>query len=370
MSTIYFHIPFCKQACTYCDFHFSTRLNKKTELLDAMKRELLSRKDYLRDRNIESIYFGGGTPSLLNSSEIMGFIEWVEKNFELSPGVEITLEANPDDLDLPKLKDLRTTSVNRFSIGIQSFFEEDLKFMHRAHNPEQAESSVKRAQDLGFENITVDLIYGFPLLTNEKWKRNIQKVLDLNVPHVSCYSMTVEPRTALSKLIQKGRTQPMNEGQSAGQFLYLMDTMEKSGFIQYEISNFGKEGKFSRHNTAYWKGVHYLGIGPSAHSYDGDSRQWNVSDNDEYTEKVVSGKAYSEKEILTAENKFNEYIMTGLRTMWGIEGSKIKDQGSEKVWEQLNSLLKKGLLQQKGNTVTLTKEGKLLADKIAADLFI
>lgn len=327
-----------------------------------MKAELHERKDYLQDKKISSIYFGGGTPSLLTSQEIMGLIEHAYRLFDVIGDAEITLEANPDDLSQAKIKELKSTAVNRFSIGVQSFFSEDLQYMHRAHNPEQAESSVKRAQDAGFVNITLDLIYGFPLLTDEKWRSNLIKATGLGVPHLSCYGMTVEPGTAMDKLVRKGRKPPMNEEQSARQFEYLMNFMEKSGFIQYEISNFGKEGFFSKHNSAYWEDVHYLGIGPSAHSYDGNSRRWNVSDNKKY---ILSRGREHEVEALNEKDKHNEYVMTGLRTMYGVEESKIKNQR-----EIIENHLKTGMVIRQGNKLILSRKGKLIADRIASDLFL
>lgn len=279
MAGIYFHIPFCKQACHYCDFHFSTSLRYKDELLAAMLQELVLRKPYLEEQTIESIYFGGGTPSLLNETELSRLIDAIETNYSISRNVEITLEANPDDLYAAKVTDFRKTNINRFSIGIQSFFEEDLKWMNRAHNASEAESAIKRVQDAGFENITADLIYGFPLLSDEKWAANIEKMTSMDVPHISAYSMTVEPQTALGSFIKTGKQKPMNEGQSADQFVLLMEQLEGKNYEQYEISNFARGEAYSKHNSNYWRGVSYLGIGPSAHSFNQESRQWNISNN-------------------------------------------------------------------------------------------
>ena len=255
--------------------------------MGALLHEIKLQKTYLAGETIETIYFGGGTPSLLNGEEINGIIDAITQTHTVAAGAEITLEANPDDLDHNKIKALRQTPINRFSIGIQSFFDDDLIWMNRAHRSTEAESSVKRAQDTGFENITVDLIYGYPLLTDQKWKTNMEKVFGLDVPHVSAYSMTVEPRTALASFIKNKKQAPMNEEQSAEQFMQLMDTMAPHGFEQYEISNFCKPGHYSRHNTNYWKGVKYLGIGPSAHSFNGETRQWNIANNAaKYTRKL------------------------------------------------------------------------------------
>ncbi|MCC7301730.1 MAG: radical SAM family heme chaperone HemW [Bacteroidia bacterium] len=362
MSTIYFHIPFCKQACQYCDFHFSTQLRQKEEMLRVMRRELLNRKQYLSEKKISSVYFGGGTPSLLHAGEIMELLDLVQKEFTLDTDAEITLEANPDDLSGTKITELKQTSINRLSIGIQSFFDEDLKYMHRSHNVSQAEASVKRAQDAGFENLTLDLIYGFPLLSDEKWRKNMQKTAELGVPHLSCYSMTVEPGTAMDKLVRKGRKPPMNEEQSARQFEQLMDFADTAGFIHYEISNFGKEGYFSAHNTAYWSGVHYLGIGPSAHSFDGNSRRWNIADNMKYIHS--EGQEYGE-EMLTEKDQRNEYILTRLRTRDGVDESAVGH-----LPEKVENLIVTGRMVRKGNRLTLTRRGLLIADRIASDFFV
>ena len=299
MAGIYLHIPFCKRACHYCDFHFSTSLTYKDDLLQAMAAEIRLQKDYLAGETIETIYFGGGTPSLLGVDEINNLLDTITRLHTVSSGAEITLEANPDDLDRTKLEALRQTPVNCFSIGIQSFYDDDLEWMNRVHRAGEAEASVKRAQDAGFENITVDLIYGFPLLTDAKWKTNIEKVFELDVPHVSAYSMTVEPQTALAAFISKKKQPPMNEQQSAEQFLYLMDAMRQQGFEQYEIANFCKPGHYSMHNSNYWKGVKYLGIGPSAHSFNGNTRRWNIANNSLYIQALHNGIIPFEEEILT-----------------------------------------------------------------------
>ena len=319
MASIYFHIPFCKQACHYCDFHFSTSLQYKDEVLQAMLKELSLRKNYLGQQSIESIYFGGGTPSLLNETEISRLIDAVGKYYSINADAEITLEANPDDLNAVKVKDFRKTAINRFSIGIQSFFEEDLKWMNRAHNANEAEGAIKRVQDAGFENITADLIYGYPLLTEDKWNSNIQKMTEMDIPHISAYSMTVEPQTALGQFVKTGKQKPMNEGQSADQFVQLMEELQAKGYEQYEISNFAKAENYSKHNSNYWLGVPYLGIGPSAHSFNLQTRQWNVSNNSKYLAALARKELPSEEELLTPANKINEYIMTSLRTKWGMK---------------------------------------------------
>ena len=373
MAGIYLHIPFCKKACYYCDFHFSTSPQYKTEMIQALRSELIMQKDFLENQKIETIYFGGGTPSLLSAEELHFLISEINNYFEVLPSAEITLEANPDDLNPQKVRELKQTSINRFSIGIQSFFEEDLKWMNRAHNSQEAESSIKRVQDAGFENITLDLIYGFPLLNNEKWLSNISRVLDFNVPHISAYSMTVEPATALSSFINKGKQQPMNESQSVEQFILLMKHLQHAGFEQYEISNFARPGMISKHNSNYWKGIPYLGIGPSAHSYNGENRSWNISNNAKYIRSIENGDIPAETEVLTIANKMNEYIMTSLRTIWGMDLDFITARfGSDyyKLVENNLQVINQDWIKKDQKLVTLTQEGKLYADRIAAELFV
>ncbi len=373
MSGIYLHIPFCKQACHYCNFHFSTSMKGKAELLDSMMKELELQKDYLLDQTVETIYFGGGTPSLLEADEINLLIAQIDRHFNLIAHPEITLEANPDDLNREKIKALKQSPVNRFSIGIQSFFDEDLKWMNRSHVGTEAEDSVKRAQDAGFENITADLIYGFPLLSDEKWRANIQKMIQLQIPHLSCYGMTVEEGTALHHFVKSGKSKQIDDGHGAGQFEILMETLEAAGFLHYEISNFAKPGKESKHNSNYWKGVHYLGVGPSAHSFNGSSRQWNVSNNSKYMEQLGANKVPATIEKLGMEDRFNEYIMTSLRTMWGADINYIeKEFGSDFKQNLLQKsliFLDKNWLSIENDHLLLSKEGKLFADHIAAELF-
>lgn len=374
MAGIYFHIPFCRQACHYCDFHFSTSLKYREDMLAAMKRELSLRAAYLKGAPIETIYFGGGTPSLLTATEIQQLIDTATTCYTVAADAEITLEANPDDLNVHLLNDLGKTPVNRFSIGIQSFFEEDLRWMNRAHGAVDAEKSIKRVQDAGFENITADLIYGYPLLDDRKWRRNIEKMLTFAIPHISAYSMTVEPQTALAALIRKGKQQPMDDQRSAAQFIHLMDALDEAGYQHYEVSNFAKPGWYSRHNSNYWKGVPYLGIGPSAHSFDGDTRQWNVSNNLRYIRALQQGDLPYEMERLTTRDKLNEYIMTSLRTVWGLDLLHVEKTFGAVHRLALETTLQpfavNGELTVTNNTVILTKTGKLMADHIAAELFV
>jgi oxygen-independent coproporphyrinogen-3 oxidase len=374
MAGIYLHIPFCKKACHYCDFHFSTSPQYKEPMLKALRQEILLRKSYLNNQSIETIYFGGGTPSLLSANELQILLGEIVDQFDVNSNAEITIEANPDDLNPQKVKELRQTLINRFSIGIQSFFEEDLRWMNRAHTATEAQSSIKRVQDAGFENITADLIYGYPLLTNPKWEHNIQELIQLNIPHISSYSMTVEPATALSSFIKKGEQKAMDEGQSAAQFLFLMERLKEAGFDHYEISNFAKPGSYSKHNSNYWEGISYLGIGPSAHSFNGESRQWNISNNAKYIDQIEKGKIPAEIEELTLENRINEYIMTSLRTSKGMDLDKIADQfGSDysnEIKNNLDAFTEKNWILIKDQRIILTTDGKLFADHIASELFI
>lgn len=374
MAGIYLHIPFCKKACHYCDFHFSTSPVYKDQMVNALRDEIILRKAYTGSDQIETIYFGGGTPSVLSAAELGMLIHEITEHYDVSASAEITLEANPDDLSPQKVKELRQIPVNRFSIGIQSFFQEDLRWMNRAHSASEAQSSIKRVQDAGFENITADLIYGYPLLSDEKWKFNIRELIELQIPHISSYSMTVEPATALASFINKGKQKPMDENQSAQQFEILMEELQIANFEHYEISNFAKQGWHSRHNSNYWEGINYIGIGPSAHSFNGESRQWNVANNMKYIQALQGNKIPSEIEHLTLENRINEYIMTSLRTSRGMKINVIQGRFGEEYAQELIQGLEPFLENKwtlyQDQTVTLSKEGKLFADHIAAELFV
>lgn len=342
--------------------------------MDSLEKELELQKSYLNGETIETIYFGGGTPSVLKGEEINRLLDKINKLHHVTKDAEITLEANPDDLDAVKIKEIRQTAINRFSIGIQSFFDEDLQWMNRAHNAGEAKSSIMRAQDAGFENITCDLIYGYPFLTNKKWKENIQTLIDLQIPHISSYSMTVEPQTALATFIQKKQQPAMNEEQSAEQFQMLMTELEKNGFLHYEISNFGKEGWLSKHNSNYWFGKKYLGIGPSAHSFNGESRQWNIANNYKYIDTLANGKIPFEQELLSPIQRLNEYVMTSLRTMWGLDLEKVKTNFGEEYSEELlhtaTQFIEKQWVKHDKQTLFLSDTGKLYADHVASELFI
>lgn len=371
MSGIYIHIPFCKQACYYCDFHFSASLRLKKEMLRSLNEELLMRKDEV-EGVVETIYFGGGTPSILEVDEIRSILGVIDQNYNVSEDPEITLEANPDDLTVEKIKELSSTGINRLSIGIQSFFDDDLRFMNRAHTAEEAINSIKESQKY-FNNITIDLIYGVPGMDSEKWKKNLQTAFDLKIPHISAYALTVENRTALAHFIRKGKYPPVEEELAQKHFLILTEEVKKHGFIQYEISNFGKKGFFSRHNTSYWQGKSYLGIGPSAHSFNGTHRSWNISNNSKYIKSINKKVLPSETEKLSMSDQFNEMIMTRLRTIWGVS---LKETevcfGREMVKKLISNskkYIEKGFLRIDENTLKLTEKGKFLSDGIIADLF-
>ncbi|MRT16305.1 radical SAM family heme chaperone HemW [Vitellibacter sp. q18] len=369
---MYLHIPFCKQACHYCDFHFSTSLKKKGELVNALCKELLLRKGELIG-TVETIYFGGGTPSLLSSEELQQIFETIYSNFKVSEKPEITLEANPDDLTAARLKELANSPINRLSIGIQSFFEADLKLMNRAHNVSEALESIKKAKQY-FENISIDLIYGIPGMGFDRWKQNLEIALNLQVPHLSCYALTVESRTALKKFIDSGKVQPVDEEMAKQHYEFLLSETEKAGYHNYEFSNFGKPSYHSRNNTAYWEGKPYLGIGPSAHSFDGKSRSWNVANNTKYIKSLEAGILPSEREFLSKQDRYNEYIMTALRTAKGVSVEKVEaDFGadlSKYLLEQAQPHLKSGLLELANGTLRISRKGKFLGDGIASDLFM
>jgi oxygen-independent coproporphyrinogen III oxidase len=366
LAGIYIHIPFCRQACHYCNFHFTTSLRHKNELLAALIAEIQLRKDYPGYEKIETIYIGGGTPSLLAFEEIKKLLTTINECFEVVENAEISMEANPDDITEQKLIEWERSGISRLSIGVQSFFEEDLQWMNRAHDASQAAGSLQLAVKY-FKNISVDLIYGFPLLTNKKWKENVDKAVSLNIPHLSCYALTVEPKTQLHKLIGQKKMTEINPERQSEQFLDLMKWLGEAGYEHYEISNFAKPGFRSRHNSAYWQGKKYIGIGPSAHSYDLVSRQWNIANNTVYRESIAKGIIPFEREELTVAQKQNEYIMTSLRTIEGIDLSRVGE--NEKFMLTVEKYLASGKMIMDKNLIKLTDEGKLLADGIAADLF-
>ena len=381
MSGIYIHIPFCKQACHYCDFHFSTSLKKKDEMVQALAKEIELRSKSTSNSQlptphnevIETIYFGGGTPSILEISDLKFLIDAVYSNFKVVSTPEITVEANPDDLNYDTIRQLANSPVNRLSIGIQSFFEDDLKLMNRAHNMEEAKKCLEIATQY-FNNISIDLIYGIPNMSNEKWLQNIETALSFNVPHISSYALTVEPKTALHSFIQKGIIPQPDDEVAAAHFQILVDKLSENDFIHYELSNFGIENYFSKNNSSYWLGKKYIGIGPSAHSYDGKNRGWNVSNNALYIKSIQENKLPIEIETLTKTDRYNEYIMTGLRTIWGVSLDRIEEEFGKTYLDYLNQqaakFIEDHLLFVDENILRTTKNGKFLCDGIASDLFL
>jgi oxygen-independent coproporphyrinogen-3 oxidase len=374
MAGIYIHIPFCRSKCHYCNFFSVASVKNKKQILDSLREEIFLQRNFLEGKEIQSIYFGGGTPSVLDPIEINQIEEEINKYYPLSKNAEITLEANPDDLYEKKIREYMKTGINRISIGVQSFHDDDLSWLNRIHSASQALNVIKETQSAGINNISIDLIYGIPGLTNEKWEQNLETAFKTGVQHISAYSLTVEPRTALDVLIQKKKLPAPEEEMIIDHFKLLMSRMKEKGFIHYEISNFCMEGFYSKHNSMYWSGEHYLGLGPSAHSFNGLSRQWNVSGIQQYIENIRRKERWFDFEILTLEQKYNEYVMTSLRTMWGCDTGKIRKEFGNKVASRFSSLvsryLKSGEMIEKGGVHYLTDEGKLFADGIAAELFM
>lgn len=376
MAGIYLHIPFCKQACHYCNFHFSTSLRQKGAMVEAIVRELEWQKDYLQGAPLSSIYFGGGTPSLLDVAELEQIFSKIYQLHSVRADAEITLEANPDDLSLEKLQALRNSPVNRLSIGIQSFAEEDLRFMNRAHNAHEARACIENALALGFDNLTLDLIYGTPTTSHEQWARNLDTIFQYPIPHLSAYCLTVEPKTALDHFVRQGKASPVDEEHANAQFLYLMEATQAQGYEHYEISNFAKPGRYARHNSSYWLGEPYLGIGPSAHSFNGQSRQWNVANNAKYLKILNEGNVTQitdtelfELEELSPATRYNEYVMTGLRTIWGCDLQKIAPVFQSYFVENVQPFIDKGQVLMQNHQYRLSASGKFMADYIAAQLF-
>lgn len=392
MAGIYLHIPFCKQACHYCNFHFSTSLNRKNEFVAALLKEMAYQQDYIGAVAVETVYFGGGTPSLLTEDELRLILDNLRQLFVIEPAAEITLEANPDDITtVAKLNAWKKVGINRLSIGVQSFFEEDLRWMNRVHDAGQAANSIRMAQDQGLDNISIDLIYGGPTLPDDHWEKNVAQAVAWGIPHLSCYALTVEPRTALDTMIRRHAKEAVNPDHQARQFGLLMDWLAAAGYEHYEISNFSLPGRRSRHNSSYWQGKPYLGLGPSAHSYNGTSRQWNISNNARYIDSLLSGQLPFEKEELTAVEQLNEYIMISLRTMegcdlqvvagrWGPEkAEELRRQAEQFLHRELMTIARKpamtyitvagGPEEPVVEKLVLTREGKLLADGIASELF-
>ena len=367
------HIPFCKQACTYCNFHFTTSLRLKEDLVKALITEINLEKNFFNGQQIDTVYFGGGTPSLLSHQEISSIMDALHNNFTIHKNAETTLEANPDDIDPVKLKDWQSAGINRLSIGIQSFFEEELIWMNRAHNALQARQCIEWSMEQGINNISIDLIYGSPLLSDDMWQKNVETAIHYNIPHLSCYALTVEEKTPLYKAIAGHHTQNVENEKQARQFLMLMNWLKENGYEHYEVSNFAKPGMRSRHNSSYWKGFPYLGIGPSAHSFTGEERKWNVSNNSVYIKGINNSNPERGSEILNTKDRINEKIMISLRTMEGLDLNDFEKQFGVEERNRVEQGMKKyidlNMLKVENSKAFLTDEGMLAADGIAGSLF-
>ncbi len=372
MAGVYIHIPFCKQICNYCDFHKSASLKLKDEMIKALMTEIRLRKNYLLDDSIKTIYFGGGTPSLLNHIEITRLLDVIFDSMMVMSDTEITLEANPEDLTIKYLNKLAKTPVNRISIGCQSFFDKDLKLLNRRHNAKQSYDSVIMAKDTGFSNISIDLIYGIPGMTEDNFEINIEKTIELEIRHISAYHLTIEPKTMFFNLLSKGKFKEVTENESYKQYKKLIKLTKENDFIQYEISNFAKTGFYSKHNSNYWNQSKYLGIGPSAHSFNITSRQWNINNNKEYLEKIKNGLIPSIKETLEINTRYNDYVLTSLRTIWGIDLEYIEQNFSEESGKYCENMAQKyissGLIEKKDKKLVLSEKGKFIADNIISEL--
>ena len=371
---LYIHIPFCKQACHYCDFHFSTNIANKRAVVEAIAREIVLRKSYLPEGDMETIYFGGGTPSMLDEAELQFLLETIHQHFRVANNAEITLEANPDDLTAPTLQMFAHAGINRLSIGIQSFHEPHLRFMNRAHTAVEAQQCVKLAQQAGIDNISIDLIYAIPSESHDILRSDLTQAFTLDVPHISAYCLTIEPQTAFGSWLKKKKMRPIEEEYAAQQFEILVQSLGDNGYEQYEISNFAINGRYSNHNSSYWKQHPYLGVGPSAHSYNGVSREYNVSNNARYLEAIQKDTVPSTVEQLTAADQTNEYLLTGLRTKWGVELQKVEILSAGafalQAHDELGKMTRKGWIREDSGILVLTEAGKLFADRIASDLFI
>jgi len=369
MAGLYLHIPFCKQACHYCNFHFATSMRQKPELLQAMEKELIGRAPDWKSDTFQTIYFGGGTPSLLEISELNSLLETIQAHYTVGADAEITLEANPDDIQDEKLLQWQTSGINRLSLGIQSFADYDLQWMNRAHQAEQALQALRSALRI-FPNLTADLIYGTPGLSDTQWEKNVKTLIELGVPHISAYALTVEPKTPLEKQIRLKQKPDVDTDQQARQYLWLMEQLKTAGFEHYEISNFAKPGYRSRHNSSYWQGVSYLGIGPSAHSYQPPRRSWQVANNQQYIDQINQANWIHESEMLTPAQQLNETVMIALRTIEGLDLKKVRPEIQQKWKPLLDAYEKNGLLICPDNQLQLTHQGRLQADGIAASLFV
>ncbi len=372
MAGIYFHIPFCKKACAYCDFHFSTNLALKPALVSAMRQELEQRSKYLSEPDLDSVYFGGGSPSILTDSELQSLMKAVTTLFRIKKGAEITLEANPDDMSVERLSFWRQLGINRLSVGVQSFNEQELQWMNRAHSLEQAYTALRNADMTGFTNISIDLIYGSKYQSENSWKDTVEKALSLKPKHISAYSLTIEEKTRLGSDVKKGKEPGVDDELSSKQFLYLSQRLTEAGFEHYEISNFALPNYRAVHNSNYWKQAAYLGIGPSAHSFDTKSRQWNVRNNQQYVRAIENNQPYFEREELTERDCYNEYVMTGFRTLEGCSSQEIEQRFGKKFQTHFQHMLSENVnyIEEVGERVRLTQSGRLQADGIASSFFV
>jgi putative oxygen-independent coproporphyrinogen III oxidase len=374
MAGIYLHIPFCKKLCYYCDFYHIISSDNNSVFIDALLNEASRRRDYLKTETVSTIYFGGGTPSVLSIKELGTILDGINKTFSVEENCEITIELNPDDVNSFYLDGLKKLNINRISLGIQSWRDSTLKMLNRRHNSAQAVLALTETINAGFENVTIDLIYGIPGMSVKEWALNLDFTFSFDIKHLSAYHLTFEKGTVFGKMLEKGKISEIEEEESALLFSTLIEKSESAGFIHYEISNFGKPGCFSVHNTNYWKQVNYLGLGPSAHSFDGYSRQWNISDVKGYIKSVNTGKSFFEKEELNTKTRFNEYIMTSLRTMWGIDLEYIETTFDKEGYDYVVNLAGKykdyGLMKQDKKTLILTNQGKMISDNIISEFMM
>ena len=374
MAGIYVHIPFCKKLCFYCDFYHVISVNDNSAFIDALLKEASLRKDYLESETVSTIYFGGGTPSVFSVKDLGTILNHINKLFRVEQDCEISIELNPDDVLPAYLEGLKDLNINRISMGIQSWRDSDLKMLNRRHDSAQAIKALKDTLDAGFENITIDLIYGIPGMSLKEWESNLDFSLSFDIKHLSAYHLTFEPGTVFGKMLEKGTISEIDENESVAQFNILIEKAESAGFIQYEISNFGKPGYFSIHNSNYWKQVSYLGLGPSAHSFNGYSRQWNIRDLKGYIKLISAGKSFYESEELNSKTRFNEYIMTSLRTMWGIDLEYVEEMFEKEGYDYIINLAGKfknyGLMKQEKKSLILTNQGKLISDNIISEFMI
>ena len=373
MAGIYIHIPFCKQACSYCDFHFSTNLKNRSRIVEGIISELKIRKAYLENEHIDTIYFGGGTPSILNQFELDAILTAINKEYTINSEVEICLEANPDDLNKQKLEEINSLGINRLSIGVQSFHDVDLQFMNRAHNSSEALSSIALAQDIGISNISIDLIFGSPTTSNKMWEENLNKLFELQVPHLSSYSLTVEEKTKLAHQINKGLVAAIDDEKNYTQYLILQDYIDANHFEQYELSNYCKNEMYSKHNTAYWLQKKYLGIGPSAHSYNGKNRQWNIANNSLYFNGIKELSPVIEKEILTEKDAYHDFLITRLRTKWGIKLGEIEARFNPEILAHFKAkipLLNKSMVNFENNHLLVNRKSLFQSDQVVEALWL